>query len=265
MSEPTYIFAKTQHFSELERLQAIEQVFDPNSRRRIQATGITAHWRCLEVGAGAGSIAHWLAEIGGEVVAVDRDTRFLKHLESTAVEVIQGDIRQTLLQPNSFDLIHARYVLIHLPDFQAVLSKLLTLLKPRGWMVLEEPDFSAARAIVGEEVACQAMNRVNRAILQMFANKGMDAALGVKLPALVQKLGLQELSVENDVPLSQGGSGVASVMRMSTIQLAEQYIATGEVTYEDIEHYCRFSDDPNTWAIYYATVGVTTQKTVAQL
>lgn len=57
--------------SKREYLQAIEQVFDPASRRRIQATEIATDWRCLEVGAGAGSIAQWSSEVNGDVVAVN--------------------------------------------------------------------------------------------------------------------------------------------------------------------------------------------------
>ena len=71
-----YIFTNSRHSQELERLQAIEQLFDRASRKRIQATGITTNWRCLEVGAGAGSIAQWMATMVGEsgkVVAVDLD------------------------------------------------------------------------------------------------------------------------------------------------------------------------------------------------
>lgn len=260
-----YVFTNSQYVKELERLQAIEQVFDPASRRRIQATGIGENWRCLEVGAGAGSITQWLAAAVGEngkVVAVDLDSRFIANIQLPNVEILEADIRQLSLEHHSFDLVHARYVLIHIPDFQAALSRMLDLLKPGGWIVIEEPDFAAARAIVGAKQACDSMNRVNRAILQMFASRNMDYALGAKLPATLQKLGLQQLSVENDVPLSNGGSGIATVMKMSTVQLTEQYIATGEVTQADIEQYCLFSEDPNAWAIYYATVAVVAQKSI---
>ncbi|MER3434900.1 MAG: SAM-dependent methyltransferase [Leptolyngbya sp. ERB_1_1] len=259
-----YVFTDVQQVRELERLQTIEQVFDPATRARIQATGITANWHCLEVGAGAGSIAQWLAAVVGEqgkVVAVDLDTRFVERFQLPNLEVLQADIRHSPLENHSFDLIHARYVLIHIPDFQAALTRMLNLLKPGGWIVIEEPDFSAARAIVGE--ACQSVDRVNRSILKMFANRGMDYALGVHLPALFQNPGLQRLIVENDVPLSSGGSAVATVMKMSAIQLAQKYISTGEATQEDIEQYCLFADNPNTWAIYYATVGVSAQKSIA--
>jgi ubiquinone/menaquinone biosynthesis C-methylase UbiE len=265
MSMSQYVFTDSQRSREFERLQAIEQVFDPASQRRIRSTGMTKGWQCLEVGAGAGSITRWLAASVGEngrVVAIDLNTQFVAQINQPNVEVLEADIRHPPLKNDSFDLVHARYVLIHIPDFQVALTKMLELLKPGGWIVLEEPDFSAARAIVGEESAHQSMNRVNRSILQMFENRGMDYALGVKLPAILQRSGLQQLSVENDTPLSNGGSGIATVMKMSALQLAEKYIATGRATQEDIEKYCLFADDRNAWAIYYATVGVVAQKTI---
>jgi len=266
MSTSQYVFTEAQHSQELERLQAIEQVFDPASRKRIQSTGIETNWRCLEVGAGAGSITEWMAGVVGEsgkVVAVDLDTRFVANIKSSNVEVLEADIRHLPLENHSFDLVHARYVLIHIPDFQVALSRMVDLVKPGGWIVIEEPDFAAARAIAGEEAACQSVNRVNRAILQMFSARGMDYSLGVKLPVILQGCGLQQLSVDNDTPLSKGGSEIATIMKMSTVQLAEKYVATGEATQEDIEKYCLFADDQNAWAIYYATVGVVAQKTAA--
>lgn len=266
MSTSKYVFTETQHSQELERLQAIEQVFDPTSRQRIQATGITTNWRCLEVGAGAGSITQWMAAVVGDrgkVVAVDLDTRFVANLKASNIEVLEADIRHLPLESHSFDLVHSRYVLIHIPDFQVALSRILNLVKPGGWIVIEEPDFAAARAIAGEEAAYQSVNQVNRAILHMFTTRGMDYSLGTKLPALLQNCDLQPLSVDIDTHLSKGGSGIATMMKMSTVQLAEKYIATGEATQEDIENYCLFAEDQNAWAIYYATVGVIAQKIAA--
>jgi SAM-dependent methyltransferase len=266
MTTSQYVFTDSQRSKEFERLQAIEQIFDPASQRRILSTRITENWRCLEVGAGAGSMTRWLAEAvgaSGKVVAVDLDTRFVADIDQPNVEVLEADVRHLSLKNDSFDLVHARYVLIHIPDFQVALTNILRVLKPGGWLVLEEPDFSAARAVVRERTACQAMDRVNQSILQMFENRGMDYALGIKLPAILQGFGLQQLCVENDAPLSNGGSGIATMMRMSALQLAEKYIATGRATQEDIEQYCLFADDERAWAIYYATVGVIAQKAAA--
>jgi SAM-dependent methyltransferase len=262
MSDTRYIFTDAQHSSELERLQAIEQVFDPASCRRLQSTGINTDWHCLEVGAGAGSVTRWIADkVGttGKIVAIDLDTRFLDDIQQPNVTVLKADIRTLAYEPQSFDLIHARYVLIHLPDFQTALSTMLALLKPGGWLVVEEPDFLAARAIAGTDIACQAVERVNQAIVQMFADKAMDPALGVKLPAIVQQLGLQLVAVENETHLAAGGSEIAAIMNRSTVQLRSQYLATGKALASDLERYCQFATDPTTWAIYYSTVGVTAQ------
>jgi SAM-dependent methyltransferase len=264
MSTSQYIFDNSQDASELKRLQAIERIFDPKSKKRILSTGIANGWRCLEVGAGAGSIARWMSEIVGEsgrVMAVDLDTRFIADINLPNIEVIKSDIQNLSLEHHSFDLIHARYVLIHISDFRLALANMLKLLKPNGWLVLEEPDFSAARAIAGQGM--ESVNRVNQSIWQMFENRGMDYAFGVKLPAILQEFNLELLCVENDAHLVNGGSSVAKMMKMSTLQLAEKYISTGKSTHEDIEKYCQFAEDQSAWAIYYATVGVIAQKTIS--
>jgi SAM-dependent methyltransferase len=263
MSAPKYIFTDTSYVSELKRLQAIERVFDPASRRQILAAGLTEAWHCLEIGAGAGSIAQWLAQVvgdRGEVVAVDLDTRFIADIKLPNLKILEADIRSVPLVEDSFDLIHARYVLIHLPDFEAVLSKLLALLKPGGAIVLEEPDFSVAKAIVGDPTACESFAKIHRAIAKIYANKGIDFDLGIKLPSICQTLGLKHSCLENHVPISKGGSELALMMKMSAMQLAEQYMATGEVSQTDIENYYEFTENPNAWAIYYATVRITGKK-----
>ena len=104
------------------------------------------------------------------------------------------------------------------------------------------------------------LRKVNQAIEHMYATLRMDYALGLKLPALMQRRGLQHLTVENDAPLCAGGSGMATVMKMSAKQLGEKYLATGVVGQSDLERYCRFADDLSSWAIYYATIAVSGQK-----
>ena len=65
---------------ERQRLVLLEEAHDPVTIRQLEAVEVGKGWRCAEVGAGAGSIARWLAErVGatGRVIALDLDTRFL--------------------------------------------------------------------------------------------------------------------------------------------------------------------------------------------
>ncbi len=104
--------------AEDERLDLLEQIYDPMSRQRRAL--VQAGWRRLEVGAGRGSMAVWLAEqVGpaGQVVATDVDTRYLDRLDLPNLEVVRHDILEDplgALQPGSFDLVCSRLMLFHL-------------------------------------------------------------------------------------------------------------------------------------------------------
>lgn len=104
-------------------------------------------------------------------------------------------------------------------------------------MTQEEPDFSASRGVTGDEQELASLRKVNQAIEQMYATLRMDYALGLKLPALMQRRGLKHLTVENDAPLCVGGVGMATVMKMSTEQLQGKSLATGIVGQSDLERY----------------------------
>lgn len=250
-----YLFASAGESAELLRLRALEAVFDPATQRHLLSTGAWAGRHCLEVGAGAGSIAAWMhAQVGpgGRVVAVDHNVRFLQQLPGE-VEVIEGDVRELGLPARLFDLVHTRYVLIHNADSGGVLDALLGSLKPGGWLLVEEPDFGEARGFMGPEALREAFERVANAVLVTFKERGMDPRLGSRLPALLEARGLEIVALERESHLERGGSGVASMMRLSTQQLAEKYLATGAVNAADIEGYAAFASEPGCWGLYYAT------------
>jgi len=257
MSERPYVFDGTHHDAELERLRALEVVFDPATRDCLRATGLASGWRCLEVGAGAGSIARWLGETVGEkgnVLAVDVNVRFLSMISMANLEVRETDIGTTTLEPGSVDLVHARFVLIHVPQWMEALAAMIAALKPGGWIVLEEPDFSSSRSLAGPPNLRRGFENVHKAIEAMFRQRGMDYAFGTHLPALLQQHGFESISIENDARIAAGGTPHARMMSMSTFQLAEKYVATGLATQEDIETYGRFASDPTCWATYHATI-----------
>jgi hypothetical protein len=254
----SYVFGDTESERELRRLRQIETALDPASWRLLQRAAPLAGWACLEVGAGAGSIANWLGDLvgpSGSVVALDVDPRFLGLDIRANVEIVRHDIREWEGRSN-FDLVHARYVLIHMPDPELAIERMLASIKPGGWVVLEEPDFLAARFAGGAAEFAGAFQRVNAAIEAMFRSRSMDPALGASLPAAIGRLGLTSVHVESEAHLAPGGSPMALMMKASTVQLRAKYVATGLANDADIEGYLRFAEDANSWGIYYATVRV---------
>jgi SAM-dependent methyltransferase len=112
-------------------------ILDPFTIRRIEPH-LYPSARCLEVAAGAGTIALWLADqLGpdGEVVATDTDPSHIPHHPRLAVR--QHDIVTDPIE-GTFDIIHARLVLAHLPQRRQVLGKLIDALSPGGVIVVDE-------------------------------------------------------------------------------------------------------------------------------
>src|SRR5262245_31886121 len=113
----TYVFDQAWQ-DEHDRLTALESLFDPATQRHLARLGVRDGWRCLEVGAGAGGVARWLADQvaeTGQVLATDLDTRFLHNRGRSNLDILTHDIVSDPLD-GEFDLIHARAVLGHLPE-----------------------------------------------------------------------------------------------------------------------------------------------------
>ncbi|HZU49840.1 MAG TPA: class I SAM-dependent methyltransferase, partial [Mycobacterium sp.] len=114
-----YFAAKADLQDELARLRLLEAECDPHTYRVLDAVGVSAGWRCLEVGAGAGAVARWLGKrVGptGHVVAADIDPKYLGDMREPNIEVRQCDITLDQIEPAYYDLIHSRFVLMHLDD-----------------------------------------------------------------------------------------------------------------------------------------------------
>src|SRR5438128_2058560 len=131
---------------ERRRLALIERVYDPATTSRLEQLGVGAAWRCLDVGAGGGSIARWLRDrVGpdGSVVAVDLDTRFFE----TGIEARRLDILADELERDAYDLVHCRCLLHHLRSKQLdAAQRMVAALRPGGVLLATEPSLGAVLA-----------------------------------------------------------------------------------------------------------------------
>jgi len=250
----TYVFDQAWQ-KELDRLTALESLFDGATKRLLDDLGVSAGWRCLEVGCGAGSIARWLADrVGatGHVLATDLDTRFLDGHGRDNLAVRTHNIVTDSLDEAAYDLIHARALLVHLPDRDQVLKRLVSALRPGGWLLLEDVDFGGATAsmlaqyVTAAQHARAAMERVYRAFAEVFAANGANASYGSQLTGALADAGLVHVAAELHAPIVPGGS--EQWTRGSAEQLASRLVGTGVTTTADIEWFLGATAQPG---IYY--------------
>jgi len=260
-----YVFASTEQQAEFARLKLLEDAFDDQTKQIIQSSGIASGWKCLELGPGAGSILAWLGDLvgsSGQVVGVDKNIAFIEQISAPQITKVSSDILDIQLENNTFDLIHARYVLIHIFESINVIKKLIKLLKPGGLLVIEEPDFTAAQVINNSLPNEQAQQRVNAAISQMFIDINLEPAFGLKLPLLLQQNNMHIERVLDNRHLCCGNSKVAKVMGSSAVTLQNNYVQTQKASIPDVETYINNSIDNNFWTVYYSTISIVGRKIV---
>jgi SAM-dependent methyltransferase len=127
--------------NERERLQSLAEALDEGTIGVLRALRPRPDWRCLEIGAGVGTVAAWLAREcpAGEVTATDLTLRHLGKAAGPNLHTIEHDITTGDFPAGSFDLICSRYVFIHQAEREQILARVATWLAPGGWLVLEDP------------------------------------------------------------------------------------------------------------------------------
>jgi SAM-dependent methyltransferase len=193
-----------------ERLQLLEQIYDPVSRRRRDL--VQPGWRCLEVGAGRGSMAAWLAgKVGptGQVVASDVDIRYLRRLDLPNLQAIDHNILADPIErlgSGSFDLVCSRLTLFHLVGHQELaLRRMVKCLRPGGWLVDEDADWGTAAPVDPSHPLYDAYHAAWRDG-DWWTSRGYDKVFGRKLPALFERCGLADIRHEAATEVVRGGS-----------------------------------------------------------
>ena len=180
--------------TEKDRLAILQRYYDPRTIRALDQLPVAPGWRCVDAGAGAGSISRWLAQrVGsnGSVLAVDLDLTLLQALASPVLTVRCLDIRSEEL-PGDAHLVHARLLLEHLPDPHDVLERMVRALRPGGWLVLTDTDFTTVRFSESGE----GFDRVTDAFVTAARAAGFDPRLGPELPSMFENAGLVDVTAD---------------------------------------------------------------------
>ena len=230
------------------RFSSLEALYDPVTFRHLAATGVGAGARCLEVGAGGGSVARRLAEhVGpsGSVLATDIDPRWFASGDVSTIEVRRHDIAHDPLPASEFDLVHARLVLIHLPKRDAVLQRMVAALRPGGWLVLEDYDLERLDLWPEPRDSAQELaNRVWQAWLTFLEGGGVDRTYGSRLPGLLREAGLKDVQAEGHVVMAPGNSSASGLHLANIEQVRATLVGQGLVTDQDIDGFLALMRDP---------------------
>jgi SAM-dependent methyltransferase len=239
MQQREYFFDQAAD-QERARLGGLSALFDPITIRHLTAAGVGPGWACLEVGAGAGSIAAWLsAAVGptGRVTATDLDVRLLDGL-GDRIEVVQHDVTRDPLEQDAYDLVHARALLEHLPQRDEIVGTLASAVRPEGLLVLEDFVFggpASAMLAAATEPASDGpiMTKALDAIAAGFRAIGADPEFGLRLPAAMTAAGLRDVDAELTFRLVSGGSPESAFYTQTLTERADRLVEVGLLSRAD--------------------------------
>jgi hypothetical protein len=224
-----------------QRFAALADLFDPSTFRHLSALGVGPGRRVWEVGAGGPSVPDWLARQtapDGEVLATDVDTAWIGGpAPRPNLRVLRHDVGVDPPPDGPFDLVHARLLLVHVPQRDRALAAMVAVLRPGGRLVVEEADPALQPLLCLEESgpAEQLANRLKAAFRQLMADRGVDLAYGRTLPRRLREAGLVDVSADACFPIT--GPACVDLERATIRQIRERLLDAGLATAEEIEQH----------------------------
>lgn len=246
---------------EAERLSLMSDVLDPWTRFHISQLPLEPGWRCVEVGAGDGSVSLWLASqltSEGHVLAVDIDLSLLPSAQPTNFTSQRMDLTQERLAADSYDLVMARATLHHLPNRHEVLDGLYRAVRPGGYLFVEEPDFYPTLTATPKQLANFWVD-----FLDWAAVRDIDYHVGRKIPVWLQRLGAENIESNAHTIVHSGGSAFARWWQSSIQEVAPLMLAEGATTQNSLDEFMAFYDDESLWTMSIAWTATTARKPIS--
>jgi SAM-dependent methyltransferase len=228
MAQEDYLLADQP--SELERLQLQSRVWEPAGRQVLSKLGDGSGRHALDVGCGALGWLRILSEwVGpsGQIVGGDIDESLLNAARSfleaegiSNVELVVDDLFETKLEPQSFDLVHARYVIAPLGRGGEQVASYGRLVRPGGSLVLEEWDLGSWHF----NPPAPAAERLIRSLSEIFATLGGEA--GRELPELLGEVGIEEPDIDAQVVALKPGHPYLRLPLQFSVALESRLLET---------------------------------------
>ena len=199
--EPAMVYALGTDSGESARLIRQSEELRPEAEALLKRIGLRPGQAAMDLGCGPAGIVELLTAAvapAGRVVGLDANPAHVAMAEARArasgqagLELVAGDARHTGLPSGSFDLVHARTLLVTIPDPAEVLAEMVRLTKPGGWVASQEPDC--------EHAVCYpplpAWDRMRELLFGSFGRSGADPCVGRRLPGMYADARLADVGV----------------------------------------------------------------------
>lgn len=164
---------------------------------------LNAEQKILDIGSGLGQFTRLMAKTALQkpfVLGIERDQAQLRQAmdfarsskEEELVVFKQGDATQLPLEQDeweSFDLVHARFVLEHVRKPADVVQQMVAACRPGGRLVIADDDHDIFRLYP----ECPGFNELWQAYIRSYDRLGNDPYIGRRLVHLLHEAGMHKI------------------------------------------------------------------------
>ncbi|ROO63053.1 ubiquinone/menaquinone biosynthesis C-methylase UbiE [Micromonospora sp. Llam0] len=239
-----------------QQVRLLAEILDEHTADVLIQEGVTTGWRCLDLGAGAGTVTAWLAEQvspTGRVVAIDADPRHIRSHD--LVEVRAADVTTIDLGDGVYDLVHARLLFMHLPQRRQLLRRAVAALAPSGVLVISDWDCTRLDEMFcdGPPGLAEAFLAFQQALVGIATANGADAGWARELPLAMRRAGLTDVRARLHTETWDGGTAGCLLHASNSRQMQDALYRAG-VTRAQLDILREGMSDPHTLAWSYPMV-----------
>ena len=254
------VYSLGSSLGESTRLQRQADELAADSSALLDSVGLRPGQSAIDLGCGPRGILELLAgrvSPGGRVAGVDADpahtamaAEFAARRGLSCVEILTADARRTPLASGSFDVVHARTLLVNVPEPAEVVAEMVRLARPGGWVASMEPDTEYAMC----HPPHPAHARICEIFPLVFGRNGADHKIGRRVPELFLRAGLEDVRVDAVVQMYPPGNSRRTILlelvRSMRPQILEMGLAS-EAELDELDAAARAHlDDPRTVAVW---------------
>lgn len=185
-----------------------ELVNDRRTKQILSTLRLKNDADCLELGAGTGSIAAYLASVcqEGQIDAIDLNPENIEYIREQYAHIINlktyvSDVHDPCYREKKYDFIHARFLFEHISDWKTIVQRLCKEnLKPGGVILIEDADYDLE--YVGEEEFQKIMKQYSKIV------KGTSQTWNCTLETIgvLGECGLTNLNATGEIQTFYGGT-----------------------------------------------------------
>jgi ubiquinone/menaquinone biosynthesis C-methylase UbiE len=260
VAEESVVYTLGSSPAERERLRRQADELRAHAVALLDRVGLRPGHQAFDLGCGPSGVIDLLAErVGpaGHVTGLDASPQhvalardFADERGLTNVTVVGGDARHTGLPSSAFNLVHARLVLVNIPDPDEVVAEMVRLTSPGGWVASQEADLSSL---------CYpphpAVDRLGELLQTIYRQDGADPNVGRRLPEMFRDAGLVDVGAEVRADLFPVGSLRRSIVPDLVRSVRPKLLDRGILDEHELDELDRAArahlDDPRTVTMPY--------------